>query len=118
MKSSPCPPITIEEALALQGTDFTYYFNDGDSMLTYVKKFDPEVGLSCWAYSFITDRDGHVFKPKNAEEFLEGACCNVSYNMKTHPHSYAAMMQTLAEIKHTRSYTQSETVGSFAGCSL
>lgn len=39
--------LTVEEAKQMQGVEFTYVFRDGDTIPCYVKKFDPEVGLTC-----------------------------------------------------------------------
>ena len=52
----------IEEAKAMQGTEFIYVYADGDEIPAFVKKFDPEVGLTCMSLEAET-RDGYRGHP-------------------------------------------------------
>ena len=49
--------MTEEEALAMVGTEFTYVYEDGDTIQAYVKKFDKDIGLTCITLETQT-RDG------------------------------------------------------------
>ena len=67
--------MTDKEMLAMQGTEFIYEFDCGDTMPAYIKKIDPSKGMmSCWSFSFITE-GGHEFTPSSADEEKEGAVC-------------------------------------------
>jgi hypothetical protein len=51
--------ISTEEAIKMQGVEFTYIFEDGDSIPAYVKKFDPETGkLTCYSLEAETEEGG------------------------------------------------------------
>ena len=49
--------MNLKEAKEMEGTEFTYVFEDGDEIRAYVKKFDPEIGLTCMSLETKT-RDG------------------------------------------------------------
>lgn len=67
--------MTKKEAKAMEGTEFIYEFEDGDTMSAYVKKVDVKTGqMSCWSFSLTTDQ-GYEFEPQNKDEEAEGACC-------------------------------------------
>ena len=46
----------VEEARKMEGTEYIYYYSDGDSIPAYVKKFDPKVGLTCYTLEAKTKR--------------------------------------------------------------
>lgn len=74
--------MTDQEILAMQGTEFTYIFHDGDSMPAYIKKIDLEQEkMSCWSFSLITD-NGSIIDPINEDEEKEQACCLVTAKPK------------------------------------
>lgn len=110
----PTKELTVEEAEKMQGTEFTYIFETGDTMPAYVKKFDKASGkLSCWSFSLVTDQ-GFVFKPINEDEKREGACCVVTGdNLKM-------SLKKLTTIRDTGTYTftpiRKGRVGNFNGC--
>lgn len=108
----------IKEAIAMQGTEFTYQFLDGDTIQAYVRKFDPKVGLSCWSFGLVTER-GFIFEPKDREEEREQACCIIGFNIIDEPEKKRAMMRVLEEIKTTgKRVRKHKARGSFAGCPL
>lgn len=47
--------MTIEEMRAMVGTEFTYVFEDSDTIPAVVAAFDPEIGFTCLATEVITD---------------------------------------------------------------
>jgi len=40
--------LTIVEAMGMEGTEFDYEFEDGDTIRAYIKKFSPLVGCTCF----------------------------------------------------------------------
>jgi hypothetical protein len=67
--------MTPEEAKQMEGTEFTYVFEDGDTIQAYVKKVDPEKFMfSCWSFGLVTDQ-GYKFIPSTMDEEHEGAKC-------------------------------------------
>lgn len=87
--------MTPEEMKAMEGTEFTYVFHDGDTMKAYVKKVDLESGkMSCWSFSLTTDQ-GYTFDPMGEDEEKEGACCVSSSS------NIEEMEEKLTEIKDT-----------------
>jgi len=108
--------MTHQEALAMQGTEFIYIFEDGDTMPAYVKKVDLEKMLiSCWSFSLTTDQ-GYVFWPKDRNEEIEGACCLCA------PKTWERINDLLTQIKETGRADTSilSTYGNitFSGCPL
>lgn len=103
--------MTEQEILSFQGHEFTLVLHDGDTMPAYIKKIDLEKNLmSCWSFSFTTDK-GHKFEPLNKEEETEGACCLVKAR------SLNQIIDFIAEIKTTGRITDTEdTLTSFTGC--
>ena len=105
--------MTPEEMKAMEGTEHTYIFEDGDTIPAYVKRFDIETGeLSCWSFSLITDR-GVKIRPLNKDEYKEGACClQIRKN-----HDASSLL--LEEIRDTGKslYKKTENANSgFPGC--
>jgi hypothetical protein len=108
----------IKEAKSMEGTEFTYEFETGDTIKAYVKKFDPEKGLSCWALSFVTD-EGHTFAPLNEDEEKEGAFCVVGFDFILRPEEIDEALGRLEEIKTTgRLVRPKEVFSKFLGCPL
>lgn len=59
---------TNEEAKALRGTEFTYVFEDGDTVQAFIAQVDLEVGLTCKALTRLTDRDQYeLWGPRDEE---------------------------------------------------
>jgi len=50
---------------SLEGTEFTYIFEDGDTIRAYVKKADPEIGVTCMTLETETAKG---WKPDDLEE--------------------------------------------------
>jgi len=103
--------MTSEEIMSFQGHEFTYFFEDEDTMPAYIKKIDLKKNqMSCWSFSLVTD-NGTAFLPSNENEETEGACCLCFED------SLAKIIEIITEIKTTgkRLYKQ-RGLGSFAGC--
>jgi len=101
----------IEEAKAMEGVEFIYEYSDGDTVPAFVKKFDPEVGLSCLSLATETTRDGWT-----ADEVEEdGTWCVIGVQLKFSEyhsnHTMATALAVLAVIKEMGRYTAG-TVGS------
>jgi len=108
--------MTPQEALTMQGTEFIYVFEDGDTMPAYVKKVDLErMIMSCWSFSLITGQ-GYGFDPMDEDEEIEQACC------LSIPHGWEKIHDYLIQIKETGKFIQSakksRSYGYFPGCSL
>jgi len=103
--------MTTEEIMSFQGHEFTYVFEDDDTMPAYIKKIDlAEELLTYWSFSLVTDT-GHKFTPLNDEEETEGACCLGKED------TLAGIIKILTEIKNTGKYLPQQTSpGFFAGC--
>lgn len=67
--------LTIEEAKKMEGTEFIYQFEDGDTIRAFVKKFDAEKGLTCMSLETKTER-GYI-PPFGQEE--DGTFCVIGY---------------------------------------
>lgn len=101
-----------KEFKAMEGTEFIYVFEDGDTMPAYIKKVDMEEGkATCWSFSLTTEK-GHTFKPLNSDEEAEGACCLLVCKDLTDVNRY------LTEIAETGRYVKTIThaFGGFSGC--
>jgi len=72
--------ITVEEAKKMLGVEFTYIFEDGDTIPAYVKAFDPEIGLSCMSLGLETAFRA-VFSPDNGED---DSICLIGINFTKH----------------------------------
>ena len=96
--------MTPEEAKAMVGTEFDYVYSDGDRVRAYVKKFDPEVGLTCMTLDTETARDG--YRHSDSEE--DGTWCVMGYKF---PKGLARALLALQIIKDTGEYE----VGSVGG---
>jgi len=102
--------MTIEEIISFQGHEFTYVFEDEDTMSAYIKKIDLDKKImTYWSFSLVTD-NGYEFYPLNDEEETEGACC-LGYE-----DNLAGIIKILTEIKTTGKYLPIQTNGSFEGC--
>jgi len=102
--------MTAKEIMSFQGHEFTYVFEDDDTMTAYIKKIDLEEELlTFWSFSLVTD-NGCEFYPLGDEEETEGACC-LGYE-----DNLAGIIKILTEIKTTGKYLPIQTSGSFVGC--
>ena len=111
--------LSIEDAIAMQGTEFQMEFGDGDTISAYVKKFDAKKGLSCWSFGMVTD-NGFKFNPKNEDEEAEGAVCVIGADFLEDPDNKEWALEVLEEILLTGKWVEPsiDTSGSFAGCPL
>jgi hypothetical protein len=108
----------IEEAKKMEGTEFTYEFEDGDTIRAYVKKFDPDRGLSCWSFSLETD-GGQIIEILNEDEDKEGACCLIGFDFTVYAEDLPAALDLLEGVKNTGRFTASGEKGLFfTGCPL
>jgi hypothetical protein len=104
--------MNLKEMKAMEGTEFTYVFKNGDTMPAYVKKFDIKTGkLSCWSFSLTTDNN-HTVEPLNEDEAKEQACCVCIGTCREESE------QKLQKIKNTGKWiaTESTLIGNFHGC--
>jgi len=102
--------MTSEEIMSFQGHEFTYVFEDNDTMSAYVKKIDLEKELlSFWSFSLVTD-SGYEFEPLDDEEKIEGACC-LGYS-----NTLDKIIEFITEIKTIRKHLSKQTGIYFDGC--
>jgi hypothetical protein len=90
--------LTIEEAKKMIGTEFDYIFEDGDSIRAYVKKFDPEIGLTCMSLDIVTEKG---WKNPNSEK--DGTMCVIAFNFRR-GHKLLIALYKLEEIRNTGKY--------------
>jgi len=108
----------IEEAKKMEGAEFTYKFEDGDTIRAYVKKFDPDKGLSCWSFSLKTD-GGQIIETLNEDEEKEGACCLIGFDFTVYDEDLPRALDLLEEVKNTGRVTAPTEMGLlFIGCPL
>ena len=109
--------MNIEEAKKMEGTEFIYQFSDGDTIPAYVKKFDPEIGLTCFSLQTETVKG---WKPSPGSKHLDsdGTFCVLAVDFDNHPLEKALMV--LDEIQSTgvRVQTPKSQFGQFAGCAF
>lgn len=91
--------ITVEEALAMRGTEFTYYDKDGSYIKAFVKEFDPKVGLSCYTLETCFN-DG--WKPNMVGE--DGSFCVIGCHIGKNS-TLEEALEKLTVIKETGQYT-------------
>jgi hypothetical protein len=103
--------MNIEEAKAMEGVEFDYIFEDGDTIRAYVKKFDPEIGLTCLSLETETKLG---WRPSEGIE-EDGTFCVVAYDLKHSPESFSYLIAALEKIK-TGTYFYKEYGISFIGC--
>lgn len=89
--------MTIEEAKKMVGTEFTYEYEDGDTIRAYIKKFDPEIGLTCLTLDTETERDGWMPEDKDIME-EDGTWCVVGVDFDVH--TLVEAIEDLLEIKN------------------
>ena len=109
--------MTIEEAKAMSGTEYTHVFDSGDTVQAYVKIFDPARGLSCWSLSNTTDR-GHVLEYKSKEESKEEAVCLTGIDLVRDPERINQALTALKEIRDTGKRVIHSKGGIFTGCPI
>ena len=90
--------LTIEEAMKMVGTEFTYIYSSGESIRAYVKAFDPNIGLTCETLETVTIQgyEGKFSKPNP-----DGTWCVVGFNFKREPESIELALRDLEEIAKT-----------------
>ena len=86
--------LTVEEAMKMVGTEFDYIYEDGDTVRSYVKKFDPEIGLTCLTLETESLRG---WKGLNKEP--DGTWCIMAHDFKFH--SLKGALRDLSEISKT-----------------
>lgn len=70
--------MTPEEIKAMRGTEFTYVFDDGDTIRAFVKEYDPEVGLTLSSLEAETV-NGWIPDPDVVDIEEDGTFCVGSY---------------------------------------
>ena len=68
----------IDEIKEVEGTEFIYEYEDGDTILAFVKKFNAKIGLTCMTLMTETVRDR--WKGQRLEE--DGTWCIMSATFK------------------------------------
>ena len=102
--------LTKKEILSFQGHEFTYVFENGDTMPAYIKKIDLKSNLcSYWSFS-LTTNNGHTFKPLDDDEEKENACCLGKANLR------GEIEKIINEIKKTGKVVCKYKSGHFTGC--
>lgn len=105
--------LSIDEAKKMIGTEFTYVYEDGDTILAYVKAFDPEIGLTCYTLETET-AEGWV--SDNVEIDPDGTWCVMGYRVGVHE-----LSDMLTELAHIKNFGRSiplsaRAYGVFNGC--
>ena len=95
--------MNIEEATAMIGTEFIYVCVDGDEVQAYVKKFNPNIALTC--LSLVT-KTQNGFCPKDAGQIVEkdGTWCLISLSflkLANRKRKLDEALAVLQEIKDT-----------------
>ena len=106
-------PVTPEEAKAMEGTEFIYEFSDGDTIPAFVKKFDPEIGLTCMTLEAESTRDGYQPTWQQDRE-ADGTWCVVGHQFRLPSHTLEGALSVLTFIRDTGRYR----VGSANGISV
>jgi hypothetical protein len=104
--------LTIEEARKMIGTEFDYIFENGDSIRAYMKKFDPEIGLTCMSLDTITEKG---WKDPNSEE--DGTMCVIAFDFKC-GHKLSEALSKLEEIRDTGKYVGTPQSGFGVSCAF
>lgn len=108
--------MTPEEAKKMEGVEFTYVFEDGDTIQAYVKKFDPEVGLTCLSLDTKT-RLG--WKPNNKRVLeADGTFCvlGVDANNGDGVERALRILKGIKEKGHHNAVVNRNPFASFSGC--
>ena len=92
------------------GTEFTYVYPNGDSIQAYVKKFDPEIGLTCMSLE-TESAWGH----KCAKTEDDGTWCVIGMSFKRGPFVLKRALAYLDQIAKTGGYMPS---GTLRGCGI
>lgn len=102
--------VTIEEAKKMIGTEFVYVTNDGATVPAYIKKFDPEIGLT--ALSLDTKlSDGYCPRAEELKTESDGTFCILGINFSIPGHrNLHDVLSLLHEIKTTGKYKSRKTL--------
>jgi hypothetical protein len=91
--------VTVEEAKGMLGEEFTYTYEDGDTIRAYIKAFDEKIGWTCYSLESET-KDG--WSPRADEVEKDGTHCVVAFNFKSHTLEEA--LEKLTQIRDTGIY--------------
>jgi len=110
--------MTNEEIKAMVGTEFTYVFEDGDTVRAYIKAFDPKIGLTCFTLES-KSRDGYsptLWRTDLCAE--DGTFCVMAVDLEFA--DLSAVIDRVAEIKATGRYQANipQCKGYFFGCAF
>ena len=100
--------VTIEEGIAMQGTEFTYIMGPY-RVKTYIKMFDPERGFAAMALDK-TAECGMLLPLDENDETCIGA-----YNFQTNPDRLELTLKHLTTIRDTGELNPSAEVDPFGG---
>lgn len=110
--------LAIKEAKAMEGTEFTYIYSDEDSIRSYIKKFDPEIGLTALTIEIAT-KNGWVSPGKKESD---GTWCVLGSDFSYPSHTLENALKVLDIIKTTGSYkagsSGTDLVGSGVSCAF
>jgi len=100
---------------SLEGTEFTYIFEDGDTIRAYVKKANPEIGVTCMSLETETTMG---WKPSDLEE--DGTFCVMGYNFIDGQSKPKEVWNKLKRIPKTGTYKVDSSTGggTFSGCAF
>jgi len=88
----------MEEAMAMKGVQFSYVLYDGSTIESFVKAFDPAIGLTC--YSLQTTAElGYTDVTGWAD--ADGTFCVIAFDFKQRPVDIELALNVLAEIAAT-----------------
>lgn len=99
--------MTIEEMKKMVGTEFDYYYNINKPPIpSYIKAFDPKIGLTCASLDDFYVRDGKKVKPSkdSGKIFEDGTFCIIGCNLKNAPKNITEVENILIEIRDTGSF--------------
>jgi len=93
--------MTPEEAKKMEGTEFIYVYEDGDTIQAFVKKYDPKIGLTCLTLE-TESRMGH----RGQKQEADGTWCVVALDfMKEGRKAKKKALRWLEKIRDTGQFT-------------
>ena len=99
----------------LEGTEFIYHFEDGDTIKAYVKKVDLEIGITGMSLETETSMG---WKPSKLVE-EDGTFCVFAFNFKDTSLKVEEACRRLENLLETREYHEDPApFGIFQGCAF
>lgn len=102
---------TLEDAIAMRGTEFVYEWPNGEQIKAYVKEFNPDIGMTFWT---LEEKGSYGWKGQpGTEHDPDGTWCLVGVDLKKNPDSLEYCMEVLEEISKTGMRKPGESVLGF-----